>query len=83
MISIAPVIYSIRGGPTHNKYGDPYEWVVSGMALEDEIYLYGMAGKFDVTSMRQLRVLFRNMGFSKVSWERKRRSSVKSVIVEI
>ena len=71
MISVEPQIFTIRGGAEHEKFGDPYTFVVTAVKDgEDSIRFVGLVGKPTLREFKKIRDYFISIGIIKADWER-------------
>jgi hypothetical protein len=71
MITIEPIVFTIRIGDENHSYGDPYTSACTAVKVGvDTLRITGFAGNF---TARQTTMFFRKikeMGFNFVIWER-------------
>lgn len=71
MITIEPIIYTIRVGIDNNKFGDPYASVCTATKISsDTIRVTAFAGGFTMNQSMLLWRMLKELGFKYVVWER-------------
>lgn len=88
-ISVEPQIFTIRGGAEHEKFGDDYSFVVTGVKSgEHAVRLIGMvirneSDKFTWADYKSLVKYFLSIGITKAEWERIGDDTVRKVEKEL
>ena len=81
-VSIEPIIFTVRLGKEHLKYGDPYTDVCTIIKLNDDSCRVTALGReISLSDAKELRGKLIAMGFLNVAWDRKIKGNIKEVIL--
>ncbi len=69
MITLTPIVWTLRCGEDHCKFGDPYEGVATVQRIGDNAHVSG-ASKLPFKDQLELCSILRSMGFISVIFER-------------
>ena len=72
MITLTPIVWTVRTGPAHEGYGDTYEGVATVQRCGDVAHVSAACGKLPVTDQCELSKRLREMGFGAIVFERVR-----------
>ena len=70
MITLTPILWTVRTGSEHAQYGDPYEGVATVQRCGDEAHVSAACGKLPMTDQVELSRVLREMGFTAIVFER-------------
>ncbi len=82
-IHLQPKVLILRSGSALTKYGDPYEFAATVTITGHEAIIEGAVGQFSWQSFYDLKIQLRNMGVTRIIWERIKKNMVKKVNVEL
>ena len=71
MITLTPIVWTVRSGPAHEAYGDPYEGVATVQRCGDEAHV-SAAKDLCFADQVCLSKKLREMGFRAIVFERVR-----------
>ena len=69
MITLTPIVWTVRSGPAHTEYGDPYEGVATVQRCGDEAHV-SAAKDLCFEDQVCLSQKLREMGFRAIVFER-------------
>ena len=72
MITLTPIVWTVRSGPAHAEYGDPYEGVATVQRCGDVAHVSAACGKLPMSDQIELCRTLREMGFTAIEFERVR-----------
>lgn len=78
MITLTPIVWTVRTGPAHECYGDPYEGVATVQRCGDAAHVSAACGALPLTDQCELSRLLRGMGFTAIVFERQSNGGMKS-----
>ena len=70
MISLTPILWTVRTGPHHTGYGAPYDGVATVQRCGDVAHVSAACPKFPLADQVELSRMLREMGFSAIVFER-------------
>lgn len=70
MVTLTPIIWTVRIGPDHLIYGDPYDGVATVQRCGDVAHVSAACGKLPIDAQIELSKELTIMGFTKVVFER-------------
>ena len=70
MITLTPILWTVRTGAEHTGYGAPYDGVATVQRCGDVAHVSAACGKLPVTDQAELSKRLREMGFSAIVFER-------------
>ena len=70
MITLTPITWTVRCGPKHERYGDPYEGVATVQRCGDVAHVSAACGKLPIADQMELSRMLRGMGFLAINFER-------------
>lgn len=70
MLTITPIVWTVRTGPQHEGYGDPYEGVATVQRCGDAAHVSAACGRLPLGYQVELSRMLRGMGFSAIVFER-------------
>ena len=70
MLTLTPIVWTVRTGPQHAAYGDPYEGVATVQRCGDVAHVSAACGKLPMTDQVELSRVLREMGFTAIVFER-------------
>jgi hypothetical protein len=76
VITLTPIVWTVRTGPAHEGYGDPYEGVATVQRCGDVAHVSAACGKLPIADWRELDRTLREMGFAAIVFERVKDGSV-------
>ena len=81
-VSIEPIIFTIRLGKEHLKYGDAYTDVCTVIKLNDDsCRITALGREISLADAQELREKLIQMGFVNFAWDRKIKGKNKEVIL--
>ena len=69
-ITLTPVVFVLRAGPKHNKYGDSYDFAATVTVAGEVSHIQGAAGKLTLKVAREVRAALKKHGIKKGVWDR-------------
>lgn len=72
MITLTPITWTVRSGPAHAEYGDPYEGVATVQRCGAVAHVSAACGKLPMSDQIELCRALREMGFAAIEFERVR-----------
>lgn len=69
MITLTPTSWTVRSGPSHAQYGDPYDGVATVQRCGDVAHVSAACGKLPIADQMELSRLLRGMGFAAIVFE--------------
>ena len=72
MITLTPILWTVRTGLAHEQYGDPYEGVATVQRCGDVAHISAACGKLPMSDQIELCRTLREMGFAAIEFERVR-----------
>ena len=72
MITLTPITWTVRSGPAHAEYGDPYEGVATVQRCGDEAHVSAACGRLPIDAQVELCRVLREMGFVAIVFEQVR-----------
>ena len=72
MLTITPITWTVRCGPSHAEYGDPYEGVATVLQCGDVAHVSAACGRLQMADQVELSRMLREIGFSAIVFERVR-----------
>jgi len=69
-VTLEPITKIIRGGPGHEKFGDPYAWSATLCIDGDSVHIKGLSGRFTLADAREVQRVLKDAGYLLGSWER-------------
>lgn len=70
MITLTPIVWTVRTGLAHEAYGDPYDGVATVQRCGDVAHVSAACGKLPISDQIELCRVPREMGFSAIVFER-------------
>lgn len=70
MLTLTPIVWQVRTGPEHAKYGDPYEGVATVQRCGDVAHVSAACGRLPLGDQVELLRVLREMGFAAIVFER-------------
>ena len=70
MITLTPIVWTVRTGSEHEQYGDPYEGVATVQRCGDVAHVSAACGRLPMTDQVELSRTLREMGFVAIVFER-------------
>ena len=70
MITLTPIVWTVRCGPEHDGYGAPYEGVATVQRCGDVAHVSAACGRLPIHDQVELSRLLRGMGFMAIVFER-------------
>ena len=70
MITLTPLVWTVRTGPAHEGYGDPYDGVATVQRCGDVAHVSAACGKLPIADQIELSRELGKMGFCSISFER-------------
>lgn len=70
MITLTPIVWTVRSGPAHAEYGDPYEGVATVQRCGAMAHVSAACGRLPVDAQIELCRELKGMGFSAIVFER-------------
>lgn len=70
MITITPITWTVRTGPEHAQYGDPYDGVATVQRCGDVAHVSAACGRLPIDAQIELCRTLREMGFVAIVFER-------------
>ena len=72
MMTPTPITWTVRCGPAHDEYGDPYDGVATVQRCGDVAHVSAACGKLPMSDQIELCRTLREMGFAAIEFERVR-----------
>lgn len=80
MVTIEPIIYTVRIGKENFKFGDPYTSVCTATKISpDTVRITALAGGITTEQAKIIFKEFIKLGFKHIVWERKKDDEYKNV----
>lgn len=76
MISLTPIVWTVRTGQDHAAYGDPYDGVATVQRCGDVAHVSAACGKLPISDQVELSKRLREMGFAAIVFERAKDGSL-------
>ena len=70
MITLTPIVWTVRTGPQHTGYGAPYDGVATVQRCGDVAHVSAACGALPLDAQVELSRTLREMGFSAIVFER-------------
>lgn len=70
MITLTPIVWTVRTGQDHAEYGDPYEGVATVQRCGEVAHVSAACGALPVSDQVELSRKLREMGFCAIVFER-------------
>lgn len=70
MLTITPIVWTVRTGPQHAAYGDPYEGVATVQRCGDVAHVSAACGRLPLGDQVELSRVLREMGFVAIEFDR-------------
>lgn len=70
MITLTPIVWTVRSGPAHAEYGDPYDGVATVQRCGDVAHVSAACGRLPITDQIELCRTLREMWFTAIEFER-------------
>ena len=70
MITLTPIVWTVRTGSEHAQYGDPYAGVAVVQRCGDEAHVSAACPQFPLVDQVELSKTLREMGFVAIVFER-------------
>jgi len=68
MTTLEPIVFLLRSGEDHHKYGDPYQFTATVVKIGSTAHIYAGVGTSPKRS--EIREVLRQYGFDQAMWER-------------
>ena len=68
MTTLEPIVFLLRSGEDHHKYGDPYQFTATVVRIGSTAHIY--AGVGTIPKRNEIRDVLKQHGFDSVMWER-------------
>lgn len=78
MLTMTPIVWTVRAGTEHEGYGDPYDGVATVQRCGDVAHVSAACGKLPVSDQVELSRVLRGMGFTAIVFERQSNGGMKS-----
>ena len=72
MITLTPIVWTVRAGPAHKEYGDPYEGVATVMRCGDVAHVSAACWHLPLADQMALAKMLFEMGFVAIEFERRK-----------
>lgn len=83
-VHLEPISWMLRAGPEMAKHGDPYQASAVVISVAPGVVrVIGLSDKLYPGFFRDAKELARQMGITKILWERKREEGFKPVVMEV
>lgn len=69
MLTLTPITWTVRSGPAHEAYGDPYDGVATVQRCGDEAHVSAACGRMPIDAQIELCRTLREMGFTAIEFE--------------
>ena len=79
MLTITPIVWTVRTGPAHTGYGAPYVGVATVQRCGDVAHVSAACGALPLTDQCELSRLLRGMGFTAVVFERVKDGEMRTI----
>lgn len=66
--TLDPIVFTLRAGTSHHKYGDPYTFSATILKVGKTAHIVGASGR--LTTIPEMRKVLRDAGFTRICWER-------------
>jgi hypothetical protein len=71
MITLDAIVFTLRGGDEHLKYGDPYSVVCTAVKTSPtSARITGCVGKLTIAIVKDMKAKFKELGIDEITWER-------------
>ena len=70
MITLTPIVWTVRTGSEHAQYGDPYDGVATVQRCGDVAHVSAACGRLPIDAQIELCRTLREMGFTAIEFER-------------
>lgn len=79
MITLTPIVWTVRCGGGHAQYGDPYEGVATVQRCGDVAHVSAACGALPITAQVELSRGLKGMGFSAIVFERVKDGEMRTI----
>ena len=80
MVTIEPIVFTIRIGENNHSFGDPYTSVCTAVkTAPDTVRITAMVGGVTLKQAIQISKMLKEMGLKNILWERKTEDDYKKV----
>lgn len=69
MLTLTPIVWTVRCGGDHEQYGDPYDGVATVQRCGDVAHVSAACGKLPISDQCELSRMLREMGFDAIVFE--------------
>ena len=69
MLTLTPIVWTVRAGLAHEQYGDPYDGVATVQRCGDVAHVSAACGKLPINDQCELSRMLREMGFAEIIFE--------------
>jgi len=76
VITLTPIVWTVRTGQEHTGYGDPYEGVATVQRCGDVAHVSAACGVLPISDQCELSKRLREMGFAAIVFERVKDGSI-------
>lgn len=77
MITLTPIVWVVRAGSEHAKYGDDFEGIAVVQRCGNVAHVSAAKGPLSLADQAELAKTLRSMGFSKIVYERARNGELR------
>lgn len=79
MLTLTPIVWTVRAGTGHEGYGDPYEGVATVQRCGDVAHVSAACGALPIRDQCILSGMLKGMGFSAIVFERVKDGEMKTM----
>lgn len=83
MLTLTPITWTVRTGPSHTGYGAPYEGVATVQRCGDVAHVSAACGALPIADQMELSCALRGMGFSAIVFERVKDGEMRTIRREL
>lgn len=79
MITLTPITWTVRSGPAHTEYGDPYDGVATVQRCGEVAHVSAACGALPIADQMELSCALRGVGFTAVVFERSKNGEMRTI----
>lgn len=79
MLTLTPIVWTVRCGGDHAQYGDPYEGVATVQRCGGVAHVSAACGALPITAQVELSRMLKGMGFSAIVFEMVKDGEVRTM----
>lgn len=79
MLTLTPIVWTVRCGGVHARYGDPYDGVATVQRCGEAAHVSAACGALPLAEQVELSRVLREMGFAAVVFERIKDGEIQTI----